>query len=164
LQLCPEHVKTIRLTSNRFKMKKLYLVVALLSVLLSCQKETDNLTPEQKQQQQEEKETLLPNEFIEKEGLRFTTNRPVTLQLTPGGLTKDSEGNFSIVESRLAANSEFILSVETTEPLTLDLSVIGFTSMSGSKTFTLQRSLNTGATNILRIKRGIVKYSFFVVN
>lgn len=170
--------------ANMTQFIKFTLIALLLSIFVSCKKEGSgqSLTPEQQQQQEEEKAVLLPNEILEKEGLRFTlnystVNAQIALKLykgttppaSPIALTADQEFvNYSVLAGQLEGNSDFTLVVEyvsVTNNGSFDLSVIGFTDINETKSFTISNHAFTTADeginkNFLRIHKGITKYTF----
>lgn len=146
-------------------MNKLYILLILLIIAVSCKKKTYGppLTPEQKQEQKERSEPLLFNELIEQEGLRFECSPAVAVTISPEVLIETIPNVFSISEEVLKKNSEYTVSITTPTAISLDLWVIGFTSLGDSKVLTVQKPITSGTTAILRIKRGIVKYYFYVL-
>jgi hypothetical protein len=97
-------------------------------------------------------------------------NKGVQTSLTPLTLSQEQPFvNYSVLTSQLDENSEFTLQADFLDVGTsgsYDITVIGFTNFNASKSFTIT-GLNftpssTGtAKSILRIKRGLKKYSFY---
>jgi len=166
---------------------KFTIVALLFSVLISCKKESESLSPEQQQRLKEEKEVLQPNEMLEQEGLRFilswTPQDSIQLNLklykgtgatkSPIPLTEDTRelNNYTIVTKGLENNIEFTLEVEYTQvfkPGTFDLTVIGFTAMPTTKRVTFAgnsfTTVNAGTKkDFLKITKGITKFTFFTL-
>ena len=159
-------------------------LVVTFSFLVSCQKSPNQLlqTPEDKQKANEEQGVLLPNELLEREGLRFKINYPpgtaqIGLKLfsaspnrseIPIGVTEEFM-NYYIKASELTNNSDYILTLEyktVSQDGWFDLEIIGFTSINQSKEFTLSNNSyaksNAGTTkDFLRIRKGVTKFSFY---
>lgn len=158
--------------------------VLFLSLLVSCRKSRSDsaLPPEEQQRINERKEMLLPNEWLESEGLRFQLTNPtgtaqIGLKLFEVSTTR-SEIQLNVVEpfkiyavasNSLANNAEYILAVDyqsVAQGASFDLDVIGFTSMTGSKEFTVGDNsfvpADAGTTkDLLKIRKGVEKFSFY---
>ncbi len=158
--------------------------VLFSSILVSCKKA--NYGPatilEENQRGKEEQEALLPNEMLEKEGLRFYINYPpgtaeIAFQLFKASPNRSEVKLVAIEESReyyilskyLTNNTDFILSVEYKRVLNdgaFQLSVNGIASLKGPAGLKLPDYLYTkessGVTReFLKIRKGSLKFSFY---
>lgn len=164
------------------------IIIAVLfsSILVSCKK--TNYVPitlsEENQWSKEEKEALLPNEMLDKEGLRFFINYPpgtteMALKLfkaSPNraevklGIVEESREYF-IQSKYLDNNSDFILSVEYKRVIkdgAFQLSLNGISSLKGPAGLKLPDYLYTiessgVKTEFLKIRKGILKFSFYTL-
>jgi hypothetical protein len=162
------------------------IIIAALfsSILVSCKKA--NYAPatslEENQRSKEEQEALLPNEMLEKEGLRFYINYPPgtadlafklykaspNLSEVKLGLIKEGR-EYYILSKNLTNNTDFILSVEyktVSNDGAFQLSVNGIASLKGPAGLTLPDYLYTkessGVTReFLKIRKGNLKFSFY---
>ena len=162
------------------------LIIAVLfsSILVSCKKA--NYAPatllEENQYSKEEKEALLPNEMLEKEGLRFSINYPpgtaeIAFKLFKASPNRTEVKLGVIEESReyyllskyLENNSDFILSVEYKKVANdgaFQLSVNGISSLKGPAGLNLPNYLFTTESSgvnreFLKIRKGSLKFSFY---
>jgi hypothetical protein len=161
-------------------------IVALLLLLCttfnSCKK-SSNLTEREKQELEEQSAVLLPNEIMEQEGIRFVLNydqesAKIALKLfkgaetlqTPIQLEQDQPFvNYAVLTDFLQEKSEFTIQAEFTnviKPGTFDITVIGFTNLNTTKKFTLSalpfsNTSQNSVRSILRMKKGLNKYSFY---
>jgi hypothetical protein len=164
------------------KISVLAIAMLLCSLMIACKKKS-SLTPREQQQQDENTQVLLPNEILEKEGIRFVLSYPeadaqIHLKLvrvngtthSPISLSPDHlYFNYYVLTNQLDENTEFTLIAEfttVTKAGTFDLTVTGFTNLNTTKSFTLPGNsfivANAGTSkNILKIKKGLNKYSFF---
>jgi len=158
--------------------------VLLALTIASCNKGTE-LSPREKQELEEETATLLPNEILEQEGIRFVLNyepqnAQIALQLNKGTGTALSPMsldqlqpyvNYSVLTDSLPENTEFTIQsdfVSVSSSGTYDITVIGFTNYNTSKRFTVSNLVFSKASqgtrrSILRMKKGLKKYSFYSV-
>ena len=158
------------------------LLLLLCIVFTSCKKGT-SLTEREKQEQEEQTAVLLPNEIIEKEGIRFVLNyeeqsAKIALKLFKGtGASQTALHlyqeqpfvNYAVLTDSLSENTEFTIQAEftnVTKAGTFDITVIGFTNLNTSKRFTISAlPFSTGSQgtfkSILRMKKGLRKYSFY---
>jgi hypothetical protein len=161
---------------------KLTFIALLLTVLFACKKES-KLSPREQQVLDEETAVLLPNEIIEQEGIRFILNysqesadiglklnKGIQAALTPLTLHQEQPYvNYSILTSELDENTEFTLQADflnINTAGTYELTVIGFTNLNSTKRFTITGltfapSAKGTVKNILRMKKGLKKYSFY---
>jgi hypothetical protein len=161
---------------------KFAFVALLLCAVVSCKKES-KLSPREQQQLEEETAVLLPNEILEQEGIRFILNynqesadiglklnKGIENTLSPLTLYQDQPFvNYSVLTNQLDENSEFTLQADFLQVGTtgsFDITVIGFTNLNTTKKFTITgltfAPSSTGtAKSILRIKKGLKKYSFY---
>jgi hypothetical protein len=166
-------------------MKQTITLIILALVMFSCRKSEEELTKEQKQIHQEQKELLKSNELLEQEGLRFVIKSDITsiedfeidLKLykgsglarstTPILTSRDGHMNYSIVSKKLDVNTEYTLTIDYIKVIRntpYKILIEGFTSMNGSKellitgkSFAIER---VGTSHdIMLIKKGIVKFS-----
>lgn len=157
-------------------------VALLCIVLFSCQKKS-NLTEREKQIEAEQTAVLLPNEIREQEGIRFILNydqsnarialklyRGIGTNLVPVKLDQEQPFvNYAVLTDSLAENSEYTLQAEinsVTNAGKFEITVIGFTNLNLNKRFTvadLSFSASSAGTakNIIRMKKGITRYSFY---
>ena len=164
----------------------LQIVIAVLfsSILVSCKKANypPAISLEENQRSKEEQEVLLPNEMLEKEGLRFLITYPPGTAVLAFKLFKASPNRTEvrlgqIVESReyylpsklLANNTDFILSVEYKQVSgdgAFQLSVNGMASLKGPAGLALPDYLYTIKDSgvereFLKIRKGNLKFSFY---
>ena len=154
------------------------------SILVSCKKASypPDISLGENQRGKEEQEVLLPNEMLEKEGLRFYINYPPGTAVLGFKLFKASPNRSEvrlgeIVESReyylpskfLSNNTDFILSVEYKQVSgagAFQLSVNGIASLKGPAGLTLPDYLYTIKDSgvereFLKIRKGNLKFSFY---
>lgn len=158
------------------------LLLLLCTVFISCKKGS-NLTEREQEELDEQTAVLLPNEIIEKEGIRFILNydqesAKIALKLfkgkdgsqTPIQLYQEQPFvNYAVLTDSLQEKSEFTIQadfINVTKPGTFDITVIGFTNLNTSKKFTVSAipfSANSHGMvkNIILMKRGLKKYSFY---
>jgi hypothetical protein len=162
------------------------IIIAALfcSILVSCKKANYGRATllEENQRSQEEKEALLPNEMLEKEGLRFFISYPPgtadmafkLFKASPNrseiklGVIEESR-EYYILSKYLDNNSDFILSVEYKSVLNdgaFQLSVNGILSLKGPAGLKLPDYLysieSSGVKReFLRIRKGSLKFSFY---
>ncbi|HTE27678.1 hypothetical protein [Flavitalea sp.] len=158
------------------------LLLLLCTVLTSCKKDS-NLNEKEKQELEEQTAALLPNEIREQEGIRFIINydqesAKIALKLfrgtgvaqTPIKLDEEQPFvNYSVLTDSLSENSEFTIQADfssVTKGGTIDITVIGFTNLDASKKFTVSTiqfsPTDQGSVkSILRMKKGLKKYSFY---
>ena len=158
------------------------LLLLLCAVITSCKKGS-NLSAREKQELEEQRAILLPNEIREQEGIRFILNydqqnasialklyRGVGTALTPIQLDQEQPFvNYSVLTDSLQENSEFTIQAEFSRVIqagTFDITVIGFTNLNTSKRFTVSglpfSSTSQGSfKSILRMKKGLTRYSFY---
>ena len=162
------------------------ITIALLfsSILVSCKKA--NYIPatllEDNQRSKEENEALLPNEMLEKEGLRFFINYPpgtaeisfMLFKASPNrsevklGVIEESK-EYYILSKYLDNNSDFILSVEYKSVSNVgwfQLSVNGISSLKGPAGLKLPDYLYTTESSgvkreFLKIRKGSLKFAFY---
>ena len=162
------------------------IIVALLLLICatfnSCKK-GPTLTEREKQELEEQTAILLPNELMEQEGIRFVLNyeqesAKIALKLFKGTGTSqlpirlEQEQpfvNYAVLTDSLQENTEYTIQAEftsVTKTGAFDITVIGFTNLNTSKKFTVSAlpfttSSQGSVKNILRMKRGLKKYSFY---
>jgi|GEM_PF-6298743 len=168
-------------------MKTRFLLILFAIAIAACRKERVQLTPEQKQKQEEQNLPLKSNELLEEEGLTFIVISPITdtaiihidLKLykgtgaaksaTPITLSKNSNMNYSLLSEQLENNTEYTLTIEYIKVLQnapYELFTEGFTSQYGrkellitGKSFTIAKSGTS--QDIMMIKKGILKFSVY---
>ena len=165
------------------KHKTIVGVLLLLCTIFNSRKKGNNLSEREKQELEEQTAILLPNEIMEQEGIRFILNyeqesAKIALKLLKGtgttqsAISLDQEQpfvNYAILTDSLQENTEYTIQAEftsVTKPGVFDITVIGFTNLNTSKKFTVPgipfTTTSQGSVkNILRMKRGLKKYSFY---
>ena len=163
---------------------QIFIAVLCSSILSSCKKV--NYGPEtsldENQRAIEEKETLLPNEMLEREGLRLNINYPAgttdmvfrLFKASPNrsevkiGIVEESR-DYYILSKYLTNNSDFILQVEyksVSKDGAFGLSVNGILSLKGPAGLNLpDYAYTTGSAGVtrevLRIRKGSLKFAFY---
>lgn len=160
------------------------IIIAVLfsSILVSCKKHyAPAISLGDNQRSQEEREPLLPNEMLEKEGFHLYIDYPPgTAQMafrlfkaSPNrsevkiGVAEESK-HYYILSKLLDNNTDFILSVEylnVSAPGAFQVSVKGILSLKGPAGLQLPDYLYTAKssgvqTEILKIRKGNLKFSF----
>jgi hypothetical protein len=165
---------------------QIIIVVLFSSILVSCKKASypPATLLEENQRSKEEKEALLPNEMLDKEGLRFFINYPPgtaemafkLFKASPNrseiklGIIEESR-EYYILSKYLDNNTDFILSVEyksVSNNGAFQLSVNGISSLKGPAGLTLPNYLYTKEsagvkTEFLKIRKGSLKFSFYTL-
>lgn len=165
---------------------QILITVLFSSILISCKKANyvSATLLEENQRSKEEKEALLPNEMLEKEGLRFFINYPPgtaeidfkLFKASPNrsevklGLIEESR-EYYILSKYLDNNSDFILSVEyksVSNDGAFQLSVNGISSLKGPSGLKLPDYLYTIKSSgvsreFLKIRKGSLKFSFYTL-
>ena len=160
------------------------IVVVFSSMLGSCNKVNYGPGPslEENQSAVEEKEALLANEMLEREGLRLFIKSPPgsadmkfrLFKASPNrseikiGIIKESS-EYYILSKLLSNNTDFILQVEyntVAKDGAFQVSVNGILSLKGPAGLNLpDYSYTTGSAGVirevLRIRKGSLKFSFF---
>lgn len=137
----------------------------------------------------EKKDSLAKNQMLEEKGLRFILTPSVDssiahvwLKLYKGydstgtrllpmvPIIKHNYNNYSVQSEWLTDSTEFTLTVEYDRAVLggkFSLRAVGITNTYTSKYFTASGSLNATAAgtvrDCIRIKKGIIKYSFFTL-
>ena len=159
------------------------MAVLFSSILVSCKKANypPHVALEENQRSKEEQEVLLPNEMLEKEGLRFNITYPPGTAVLAFKLFKASPNRTEIrlgqvEESRdyylpsklLANNSDFILSVEYKQVSgegSFHLSVNGIASLKGPAAILPDYRYTMKDSGVerefLKIHKGNLKFSFY---
>jgi hypothetical protein len=163
---------------------KLTLVMAMGIVLTSCKKKS-NTSAREEQLQNEITQPLLANEIIEQEGIRFMLNylqsdaqivlklyKGNNLELPAEAITENQPYvNYSVRADQMIENTDYYLVVEyksITNNGAFDLSLVGFTDLSTSKTFvvkgiTFSKAQSQTPKAYIKIHKGIQKFSFYVL-
>lgn len=178
------HCRSSQIACYMKRFLQICIAVLCFSVLPSCKK--GNYGPanslEENQRAIEEKETLLPNEMLEREGLRLLISYPPgttdmafkLFKASPNrseikiGIIEESR-EYYILSKYLANNSDFILQVEyknVSKDGAFGLSVNGILSLKGPEGLSLPPYLYTtgsaGVTReVLRIRKGSLKFAFY---